>query len=141
MPKTDTQTGLTLIEVLVALAVLASAVGAILIMMSTQTRNAAALRDNALARIVAENAMVEIALGVGEGDDPSPSGTAEIGGTVYEWQANRDPAPLPRAEIVSVAVRRADSGQEVAQLSTLRRIEDEQPLSEEGGPTLSEVTQ
>ena len=114
---TRRQAGLTLIEVLVAIAVLAGAVGAVMVLMATQARGAAALGDKAVARIVAENAMVAVV--IGEETGRSPSGLTEIARREFAWSAARGPAPLPGMEILTVSVRLDDGTQELAGLSTL----------------------
>ena len=111
------QKGLTLIEVLVAMGVLAGAVGAVLMLMGTQTRGAAAITDNALARIAAENAMVQV-LGL-----PSlpleTGGEAALGGRDYAWRATTADAPLPGLRVVEVEVRAAGGTRLLASLATL----------------------
>ena len=111
------QSGLTLIEVLVAIAVLAGAVGAVIVLMATQARGAAALSDKALARIVAENAMVAVV--IGEETGRSPDGTEEVAGRAFAWEAARTNAPLPGLEGLTVSVRREDGEQVLAGLTTL----------------------
>lgn len=111
------QRGLTLIEVLVSIAILAAAVGAVLVLMATQTRGAAALSDKAAARIAAENAMVAIM--VGEATGQTPSGTEVIAGREFAWEASRGTSPLPRIDTVTVSVRLDGGEQVLAGLSTL----------------------
>ncbi|MBB4657620.1 type II secretion system minor pseudopilin GspI [Parvularcula dongshanensis] len=115
------QRGLTLIEVLVALAVLATAIGAILVLMGNQSRGAAALADNALARIVAENAMVEVV--TGESEQEEPQGTQEIAGRTFAWQAARVASPIPETQLLTVEVTRDRGGQVLATLSTLKAVD------------------
>ena len=111
------QSGLTLIEVLVAIAILSGTVGAVLVLMATQARGAAALADKAAARIVAENAMVSVMIGEAEGR--TPSGTEEVAGREFAWEAAREEAPMPGLEQVTVSVRREDGTQVLASLGTL----------------------
>ena len=111
------QSGLTLIEVLVAIAILAGAVGAVMVLMATQARGAAALGDKAMARIAAENAMVAVV--IGEETGRSPSGLTEIAGREFAWSASRGSAPLPGLEVLTISVRLDDGEQELASLTTL----------------------
>lgn len=115
--------GLTLIEVLVAIAVLAAAVGAVVVLLGQQTRSAAALRDNALARIAAENAMTALVLGEAEGT--SPTGREELGGLSLTWRAAYAPSALEGVRAVEVRVASEATGQTLATLATL--IEKETP--------------
>lgn len=121
-PNASRQSGLTLIEVLVAIAILAGAVGAVIVLMATQARGASALSDQALARIAAENAMVAVMIGEAEGT--SPSGTEEIAGRAFAWEAARTRAPMPGLQAVTVTVRREDSEQVLAGLSTLTELRE-----------------
>lgn len=111
------QRGLTLIEVLVAIAVLAGAVGAVMVLMTTQARGAAALADKAAARIVAENAMVAVVIGEARGR--APRGEQEVAGRAFAWEAARAGASVPGLDLVTVTVRREDGAQVLSTLSTL----------------------
>jgi general secretion pathway protein I len=78
--------GFTLIEVLVALTVLAVALGALVKAGSGHAANAAYLRDKVFAHWVAVNAITELQL---EADWPAPgerSGNAELGGREWRWR-------------------------------------------------------
>jgi general secretion pathway protein I len=83
--KRDTAPGFTLIEVLVAVLVLALALTAIISAGSRYADHAASLRDRMLALWVAHNRMTEIQLlpvwpTIGKSDD-----TVEMGGTRWRW--------------------------------------------------------
>jgi len=78
--------GFTLLEVLVALAVVAIALSAILGSSGRTVSNAANLRDTTLAQWVGENRMAELRL---EGEWPSTGGSegeAEMGGREWFWR-------------------------------------------------------
>ena len=96
----------------------AGTVGAVVILMGTQARGAAALADRAYARIVAENAMVAVRIGEAEGQ--APRDEAEVAGRAFAWEARRTDAGLPGLEAVTVDVRREDGAQLLATLSTLQ---------------------
>ncbi|GGY52720.1 type II secretion system minor pseudopilin GspI [Parvularcula lutaonensis] len=117
------QKGLTLIEVLVALAVLSSIVGSILVLIGQHTRHAAAIEERALARIVAENAMVAYVAAKRSGQPADLSGEEEIAGRAFTYVIDRSPAPLEGFETVETNVRIGRDGQVLATLSTLRAVE------------------
>lgn len=80
--------GFTLIEMLVAVAVLAIALAAIIANGARYASNAASLRDKTIALLVARNRMAEIELqptwpAVGRSND-----TVKMGDTEWVWRAN-----------------------------------------------------
>ena len=110
--------GFTLVEVLVAIAVLAGAVGAVLVLMAGQARGTAALADNALARIAAENALVEVVL---RENDGNARGTQEIGGRTFAWRATQSATEMTGLMLTEVTVTDEDGDQVLASLATLTR--------------------
>ena len=110
--------GFTLVEVLVAIAILAGAVGATLVLMAGQARGTAALADNALARIAAENALVEVILAEQGG---AARGSQEIGGQRFAWRATETETELVGLRLTEVVVTREGGDQVLASLATLTR--------------------
>ena len=97
--------GFTLIEVVVALAVLALALGALITGMARYADNAAVLREKTVALWVAHNRLTEIgleptwpALGKSDGD-------AKIAGVEWRWDATVTETPDPRVRRIDVTVR------------------------------------
>ena len=115
------QRGLTLIEVLVALTVLSLAVGSLLILLSQHSRNAAALEDQALARIVAENALVGYVGAVKTGDAKRLEGEQTIGDRIFVWEIDRERSSVSGFEKVEASVRLEDREQVLASMTTLQR--------------------
>ncbi len=96
--------GFTLLEILVALFVLAIALVATARSLGAATDTTAALRDRALARWVAEDQLTNLelqrawpALDVKEGD-------AEMGGRAFRWSQETTPTPVARMRRVEVSV-------------------------------------
>lgn len=97
--------GFTLIEVLVALAVLAIALSAIIKTMSANTLNSIYLRDRTLAQWVALNKITEMQLSK---DTPSPGksdGSTVMGNHEWFWEAEIKTTPDDDVNTVTLRVR------------------------------------
>ncbi|WP_370337743.1 type II secretion system minor pseudopilin GspI [Parvularcula marina] len=115
----QSERGLTLIEVLVAILILGTAVASLLALTGQQTRNADALRENMLARIAAENVMVATMLAE-DRNQRDDQGTAEIAGRSYDWQVIRREGPLEGLDILTVEISDpAQGGRVLATMGTL----------------------
>lgn len=89
--RADSQAGFSLLELIVAIAVLALAVIALLHMGSQATTSAHIARQHTLALIVAQNLQTQAAL-------PAPmaaAGQLELGGQHWHWQRQPVQGPLP----------------------------------------------
>ncbi|MCW8828445.1 MAG: type II secretion system minor pseudopilin GspI [Gammaproteobacteria bacterium] len=80
-------TGFTLLEVLVALAVVAVALAALLKGVSSSALNEAYLRDKNFAHWVAMNVVAERQLGLQQEALLSDRGEVEMGGQRWQWRA------------------------------------------------------
>ena len=119
--------GLTLIEVLIALAILASVVGSLLVLMGQHTRQAAALEDRMLARIAAENALTLYVAAKDEGSAADLGGAMEINGREFRFEISRARSPIQGIELVTSEARIGREGQGLASLTTLRPGEAASP--------------
>ena len=106
----------TLIEVLVALAVLAIGLAALVRGASDYTSNAAALRQRAVAGWVAENQLTEMELAKEWPREGSHDGSEKMAGAEWQWQAQVEETPNPDIRHVTVEVRRADHEAVLARL-------------------------
>lgn len=118
------QRGFTLVEVLVAMVVLAMGLGAISVTMASYTRNGSLLRDRALGLFVAHNRLTEIELlpvwpPIGESD-----GDLEFAGRKWRWEATVSKTDDDELRRVDLRVRAEDDdgglgedSREVASLS------------------------
>ena len=79
--------GFTLVEVLVAVAVLAMALGAVISGMARFSSNASYLRQKTIAVWVAHNRLTEIALQPTWPDLGKSNGEAEMAGVKWRWKA------------------------------------------------------
>ncbi|MGH8397288.1 MAG: type II secretion system minor pseudopilin GspI [Gammaproteobacteria bacterium] len=80
--------GFTLIEVLIALAVLAIGMIAVISTAGTSTRQAAELRDDTFAHWVAMNELTTLRLAPAWPAVGTQKGDAEMAGQKWHWQAN-----------------------------------------------------
>jgi len=116
--------GFTLLEVLIALAVLALAMGAVIKATSDYTRNQSYLRDRTLAMWVARNVLVEYQvkgewLSVGE-----RKGTRDMGNQEWRWLARisqTEEAELRRLDVEVYPVDSDDDENPVSVLSGFLR--------------------
>jgi general secretion pathway protein I len=110
--------GFTLIEVLVAMAVLAMAMGALLSGMARYADNAAWLREKTVALWVAHNRLTEIGLepswpAVGKRD-----GDVEMAGAEWRWDVTVSETPDPKVRRVDITVHANGHEGEAAALSS-----------------------
>ena len=114
------QRGFTLVEVLVAMLVLGTAVATVLSLLTVQTSNAVRLRDGALARVAAENALVEVVLADQQAGVEEEGGEIVLGERVYLYTVDRATAPgFETLELVTVDVAQDGGTAARASLSTL----------------------
>jgi general secretion pathway protein I len=111
--------GFTLLEVLIALAVLALAMGAVIKATSDYTSNQAYLRDRTLAMWVARNVLVEYQvkgewLSVGE-----RKGTREMGNQEWRWLARISQTEEAQLRRLDVEVYPVDSDDDENPVSVL----------------------
>jgi len=127
MVKSRRQRGFTLLEVLIALAVLAIAMGAIIKAAGDYTGNHAWLRDRTLATWVARNVLVQLQVENAWPSVGERKGTQEMGRREWRWLARisqTDEAQLRRLD-VEVYLLDAEDEEPVSVLSGFLR----QPVS------------
>jgi general secretion pathway protein I len=112
--------GFSLLEVLVALAVFSMGALALLNVVGEGARNQSAADARALARIIAENRMVEV---MAADVPPSPglaSGEEEAMTRRFAWDQSVAPTENPAILRIDVRVRRIEGTQTLAELTTFR---------------------
>ncbi len=113
------QRGLTLVETLVAMAILAAVSLSAFAMLSQGANFAASERDRLAASIVADNLMVEAMLKETAPDLGEDKGEVEFAGRTFEWSTvvSDSGEELRRIEL---AVRLQGSPQTLARIETVR---------------------
>ena len=110
--------GFTLVEVLVALAVLTIALAAVMRTISQGIDTSASLRDRTLAMWVAQNRLAKHQV---ERDFPAldtTEGEAEMAGRKWLWREQVTPAPgEPEMRQIHIDVRAASGAQSLARLA------------------------
>jgi general secretion pathway protein I len=97
--------GFTLIEVLVALAVLAIALAAVMRTMALAIDTTATLREHEIAMWVAQNRLVQHQM---SRDWPAPDtteGDTEMGGRKWYWREQVSTTPEPKIRRIEITVR------------------------------------
>ncbi len=111
MPRKFFQ-GFTLVEVLVALAVLAIALAALMRAMGQSIDVTAALRERSIAMWVAQNRLSQHQM---QQDWPSVDtidGEAEMAGEKWTWREQVSTTPEPKLRRIEITVQRASGGKE-----------------------------
>ena len=114
--------GFTLVEVLVAVAILAIALGALISGMARYADNAGTLREKTVALWVAHNRLTEIGLQAAWPELGTSDGDVEMAGIEWRWEASVVETPDPRVRRVDLGVRPKGAEADSVKLSSF--IED-----------------
>lgn len=98
------QQGFTLLELLVAVAILAIAMGALLAGFARYADQAAYLRERTIATWVAHNQLTEVELKGVKPDTGSSNGETEMAGTKWKWRLQVQKTPDPELRRLDVVV-------------------------------------
>jgi len=113
--------GFTLVEVMVALAIVAIAVPSLLFTLDQQIDGTAYLRDRSLAQVVASNRLRELRLALRGGRatlQGTLNGRVELAGRDWFWRVRSIATEVPGLSRVEIRVR-DEEGAEVSPLYTL----------------------
>jgi general secretion pathway protein I len=109
--KARSKRGFTLLEVLIALAIVAMSVGALLGTITSSASNVSYLKDKTLAEWVALNRLTEIRIAQQMESPGKRTGNAEMGGMRWQWE--QDITELPIEGMFRVEVRARPTGETV----------------------------
>jgi general secretion pathway protein I len=123
------RSGFTLIEIVVALAVLAVAMGALISGMARYADNAGALRERTLALWVAHNRLTEIDLEPAWPTIGKSDGDVELAGVDWRWfvEVIETPDPDVRRINIRVQLKGREKEGDAAQLSAFSAKTDKSP--------------
>ncbi len=109
--------GFTLVEVLVALAVLAIALAAVMRAMAQAIDTTATLRQHEVALWVAQNRLVQHEMAQDWPSVDTTDGDADMGGRKWYWREQVSTTPEPKIRRIEITIREtADSKETVAKL-------------------------
>jgi len=101
--------GFTLLEVLIALAIVAMSAGALLGTITSSASNVSYLKDKTLAEWVALNRLTEIRIAQNRVDTGKRTGNTEMGGMRWQWE--EEVSELPIQGMFRVDVRARPTGE------------------------------
>lgn len=109
--------GFTLVEVLVALAVVAIAMSAVLYGLGQGIDTSAALRDRTVALWVAQNRLAQHQLARAWPSLDTTEGVTEMAGREWHWREQVSATPEPDFRRLDIEVRAASGGEALARLA------------------------
>lgn len=115
-----TEHGFTLMEILVALAVVGIALAALLGASGRATRDAAELRDRTYANWVAQNVLTEIRIDQETLDTGTRRGTETMVGQTWTWTAEISAAAVPSLRHILVRVGHEGAEGSIVTMSAFR---------------------
>jgi general secretion pathway protein I len=113
--------GFTLLEILVALAVLAIALMGAIRVVGQSIDTAAALRERTLAQWVAEDRLARHILNRDFPAIDTTTGTTEMAGMTWRWSEQVSATPVPKLRRIDVSVALADKPDSLVQLTGFAR--------------------
>ena len=130
------QPGFTLLEVLVALAVLAIAMGAIIHAATQSINTVATLRDQTFASWVALNQVNTLLLESAPWpEEGSRTGSVELANRTWRWDARFFKTEDPDLRGVELTVRASETGPELDKLIAFKGKPPEKPAADATGST------
>jgi len=136
--RRNTGRGFTLIEVLIALAVVALAVGALLGTITSAASNLSYLKDKTLAEWVALNRLTEIRISQQMPDKGKRTGNTVMGGMRWQWE--EEVTELPVKGMFRIDVRARPTGETVDDTRAVeQQTKQKDPESSPSGGELEKV--
>ncbi len=114
MPDKGHQLGFTLIEVVVAMAVVALGMMAVFRVVHDTVNNSVYLRDRTLATWIGDNRLVEMRLASELPSIDETEGEVEFANQRWRWKANVSQTPVDDLRRIDIRVRREDDSEDSA---------------------------
>lgn len=114
--RASPQAGFTLLEVLVALAILATTMTALVLAGTNRTDSVAYLRDRTIATWIASDRLTELRLERSWPDTGMREGEVRATGRTWRWRADISETPDDNVRKVELTVRLEESGDRLARL-------------------------
>lgn len=121
MQKRNSERGVTLVETLVALAVMGLIIGALLVLIGQNSRFAASMRDKTMAQIAADNLMVEAMVLASALEAGESEGEVEVGGQALHYKRVVAQSGVENVLRIDITVN-AETGQTLAHAVSMRRM-------------------
>ena len=116
------QDGFSLLELLVAIAILSLAVIPMIATQSTAIRSSSRLNEKEIARFVAENALTELSISEIPPEPGMRRGTENQAGFNYDWQAVISRIPNQPLMTIALSVSREGSTDTLYRLNGFRKV-------------------
>lgn len=116
------QQGLTLIEVLIALAVLSIALTAIVRATAMDIRDTSYLRDKTVALWVANDSMTQVQLDIVKVSSSHLEMTSNMLGQEWHWRAELTPTPNHYVDKLTISVSKKSGGPPLVVLSGFKEV-------------------
>ncbi|MBD0427324.1 type II secretion system minor pseudopilin GspI [Aquisalinus flavus] len=117
------QCGFTLTEVLIAMAILSTAIAGALVLMTNQVSAAGDIERRLVAGIVAENVLVEAMASPAPPDLGTETGVEQMGGTDWAWSRVTAETPVESMVRISVDVREEGGEQVIRSLTAFKAVQ------------------
>lgn len=128
--------GFTLLEVLIALAIVALSAGALLGTITSSASNISYLKDKTLSEWVALNVLTEIRIDPQFPSEGKRTGNAELGGMRWQWE--QEVGKLPIEGMFRVDVRVRPTGETVDDSRKADERTEQKPLESEASGAATE---
>lgn len=120
---TQQQRGVTLVETLVALAVMGFVIAGLLALVGQNTRFAAVMEDRTYASIAADNLMVEAMTLKSATEKGDTNGQIMIGERVWSYRRSVTETPVENIVRIDIEITPVGGEQVLASATALRRVE------------------
>ncbi len=120
MSNRGKQRGVTLVETLVALAVMGLIIGALLVLIGQNSRFAASMRDKTMAQIAADNLMVEAMVLSSALETGETEGEIEVGEQPLRFKRIIGETGVENVLRIDITIS-AENGQTLARATSMRR--------------------